>query len=284
MTPDRIEKFHGQTIQHGTFNDRIYLMKLNDDAGKDLPQKLIAMAEEKGYSKIFAKSGLKHLPLFIDQGFVMEAVIPGYFGGESDLFMVCYYLRDDRKHEIQAADCDTVLKVAKAKATGSTPRQPAPCPFEIRACTTQDIPQMAAIYRQVFPSYPFPIQDPGYLQKTMDSHVDYYCVKHQGEILALSSAEIDAATKSAEMTDFATLPENRGKGLASYLLSVMEQETAKKGIKTFYTIARAISYGMNITFSKNGYMFGGRLKNNTNISGNIESMNIWYKRADGQNA
>lgn len=38
-----------------------------------------------------------------------------------------------------------------------------------------------------------------------------------------------------------------------------------------------MSAGMNITFSKTGYRYGGRLKNNTNISGNIESMNAWYK-------
>jgi hypothetical protein len=34
---------------------------------------------------------------------------------------------------------------------------------------------------------------------------------------------------------------------------------------------------MNITFAKNGYEYAGTLKNNTNISGNIESMNVWYK-------
>jgi hypothetical protein len=34
---------------------------------------------------------------------------------------------------------------------------------------------------------------------------------------------------------------------------------------------------MNITFAKAGYAYGGRLHNNTNIAGNIESMNVWYK-------
>lgn len=280
MTPDIIEQFQGQTIQHGPFNDRIYLMKLSDDVGKTLPQKLIEMAERKGYSKIFAKSGLKHLPLFIDQGFTVEAMIPGYFEGGDDLFMVCYYLRRERKFENLAAKYDAVLKVAKSKASKRARRKNAPRLFTVRTCADDDIPQMTEIYRQVFPSYPFPIQDPDYLQKTMNTHVDYYCVEDQGALMALSSAEINETTKSAEMTDFATLPENRGQGLASYLLSVMEEETAKKGIKTFYTIARAISYGMNITFSKKGYVYGGRLKNNTNISGTIESMNIWYKRVD----
>jgi hypothetical protein len=50
-----------------------------------------------------------------------------------------------------------------------------------------------------------------------------------------------------------------------------------KEIKTTYTIARAMSAGMNVTFSKTGYRFDRRLKNDTNISGNIESMNVWYK-------
>jgi hypothetical protein len=46
-----------------------------------------------------------------------------------------------------------------------------------------------------------------------------------------------------------------------------------------FTIARARSTGMNVTFAKNGYSFAGTLINNTNISGRIESMNVWYKRA-----
>ena len=49
------------------------------------------------------------------------------------------------------------------------------------------------------------------------------------------------------------------------------------GILNAYTIARAISPGMNITFARLGYHYGGRLVNNTQISGGLESMNIWYK-------
>jgi hypothetical protein len=57
----------------------------------------------------------------------------------------------------------------------------------------------------------------------------------------------------------------------------MEKAVAAKCIKTAYTIARAASPGINITFARQGYRYGGRLINNTNISGRIESMNIWYK-------
>ncbi|MDD4047577.1 MAG: putative beta-lysine N-acetyltransferase, partial [Clostridia bacterium] len=37
------------------------------------------------------------------------------------------------------------------------------------------------------------------------------------------------------------------------------------------------SYGMNISFAKHRYQYCGTLINNTNISGSIESMNVWYK-------
>jgi hypothetical protein len=34
---------------------------------------------------------------------------------------------------------------------------------------------------------------------------------------------------------------------------------------------------MNITFTRASYRFSGMLVNNTNISGGIESMNVWYR-------
>ena len=56
----------------------------------------------------------------------------------------------------------------------------------------------------------------------------------------------------------------------------METTMNDHGIHTQYTIARALSAGMNITFAKAGYRYAGTLVNNTDISGTIESMNVWY--------
>ena len=86
------------------------------------------------------------------------------------------------------------------------------------------------------------------------------------------------ASQNVEMTDFATLPEALGHGLALSLLETMESAMCRRNMHTAHTIARARSPGMNITFSKAGYTFAGTLINNTNISGGIESMNVWYKR------
>ena len=79
------------------------------------------------------------------------------------------------------------------------------------------------------------------------------------------------------MTDFATLSKYRGQGLASYLLKKMEREMIHQGMRTLFSIARALSPAMNMTFGNTDYLYGGTLVNNTNISGRIESMNVWYK-------
>jgi putative beta-lysine N-acetyltransferase len=97
-------------------------------------------------------------------------------------------------------------------------------------------------------------------------------------MIAASSSEMDQPERNTEMTDFATLPEARGQGLATALLGRMEADAAELGLSMAYTIARSPSYGMNITFARMGYAYAGRLKNNTNIGGDFESMNVWYKK------
>ena len=89
---------------------------------------------------------------------------------------------------------------------------------------------------------------------------------------------MDRASQNAEVTDFATLPEHRGKRLATHLLWHMERSLKAHGFITAYSIARALSAGMNVTFARMGYRFGGTLINNTDINGRIESMNVWYNR------
>ena len=128
-----------------------------------------------------------------------------------------------------------------------------------------------------FKSYPFPIQKPAYLKRMMKEGVLYFCIRIEGRIAAIAAAEIDLASKNAEMTDFATLSKWRGKGLAGMLLCHMDKKACELGLKTAYTIARAASYGMNSVFKNSGYNYAGLLKNNSQICGSIQSMTVWYK-------
>lgn len=275
--PDKIKELpDGSIIQHGPHNDRIYLMKLGKSLPRTLPSDLVSMAERHEYSKVFVKIPVEFSKKFIREGYVEEASIPRFFNGASTGIFMGYYLDEERASESDADALNKILRLAFDKSGSSVGSLDEEL-FKLHRCREDDVVKMAAIYKDVFSSYPFPIHDPLFLKDSMQANVDYFAVEKNGQLVALSSAEIDETAQNVEMTDFATLPKCRGNGLGVHLLLRMEKEMKKKGIKTAYTIARAKSAGINITFSKLGYRLGGRLKNNTNISGSIESMNIWHK-------
>lgn len=275
---DKIEKLEcGSIIQHGPYNDRIYLLKVSERKIYSLPSRLIAIAEKNGYGKIFAKVDETQARSFLNNQFIVEAKISEMYPKEREGLFLAFYLKKNRKIEPDFQLYVDNLLLALDKKSSKT-HWLNKIHFNLRQCTKDDIPVMIEIYKKIFPTYPFPIHDPEYLIKTMKNDVDYFCVESKGKLVALSSAEKDNSTTSAEMTDFATLPDWRGNGLAIHLLKKMEKSIKKQGFSTAFTIARSASAGMNITFSKSGYTYGGRLINNTNISGKIESMNVWHKK------
>ncbi len=276
MIIDQVETFGHSVIQHGPLSDRVYLMKLDED---DLPQIITHMHElagQGGYSKIFTKIPASAGMHFKQNGYRIEAVVPDFYNGREDgLFMARYY-QADRMNDTDFEQIQAVKAACgEKKFRQSNEIDPN---LEYRLATSHDCPRMSELYRQVFKSYPFPIDDPEYLRRTMDENVVYAGIWENEKLLALSSAEIDKKAANAEMTDFATHPACRGRSLAGILLRNLEKLMAEEGIKTCYTIARATSFGMNITFAGNNYTFGGTLINNTQISGSLESMNVWHKK------
>ncbi|MFO7577255.1 MAG: putative beta-lysine N-acetyltransferase [Pelovirga sp.] len=276
MSVDQLETFGTSLLQHGAANDRVYLMKL---AGDDLPgilDYIDELVERHDYSKVFAKIPETRQEPFTAAGYQPEARIPSFYNGEVDGLFMARYAQPERRIDPDAEHVAQVLRVARDKAAEATD-EGAASSADCRLATPQDCEEMAGLYRRVFRSYPFPIHDPDYLSRTMNEQVVYAGVWHEGELAALASAEVDAAGGHAEMTDFATAPEHRGQGLANHLLRRLEGLFEESAIQTSYTIARATSYGMNITFAKSGYRFAGTLVKNTQISGGLESMNVWYK-------
>lgn len=270
---DQVEHFHGAEIHHGDANNRVYLMKMGAAVPAELSVKLIGLARENGYTKIFAKVPESASGAFLRAGYIVEARVPRFFHGGETAFFMAFFLDDTRSVD-DTDELNRVLEMALARRGQDVFKE---SPGRVRKCVPADIPVMAEIYRGVFPSYPFPIHDEGYLLETMAAHVAYFGVELDGRLVSISSAEKDLNDLNAEMTDFATPPDWRGNGFAVKLLSAMEDCAAAAGVCCAYTIARAVSPGMNITFAKSGYDYAGRLTKNTDISGRIESMNVWFK-------
>ncbi|TGC11155.1 putative beta-lysine N-acetyltransferase [Methanolobus halotolerans] len=274
--PDKVESVGNSLIQHGRFNDRIYLMHLSPSDHGTILDDLERIVRVNRYSKVFAKIPSCQKEDFLSFGYREEAYVPGFFSGKEDASFMCKYFTKSRMLDEDAEGNKKVLQTAFSKNCKEEAVQldgDASCML----CTEDDVVRMGEIYGEVFATYPFPIYDPSYLLKTMSEDILYFCIKENGRIVALASCEMDLKNRNVEMTDFATLPECRGKGYSQYLLNYMEKEMSDRGMLTYYTIARAGSFGMNIVFSRNSYEYAGTLLKNTNIAGKLESMNIWYK-------
>lgn len=272
---DKIEKLGNSLIQHGKTNNRIYLMKFDKSDYPHLLPQLNDLAAKEGYSKIFAKVPASAHPVSIMEGYVQEAYIPKFYQGYEGVFFMSKYLNQERS-QITNEALITLTKLLSDPNLNNEDILPEN--FEIKIAEPKHTQSMATIYQQVFKTYPFPITDAAYLEKTMvEGAVIYFGIWDQGKLIGLSSAEMDIKNRNVEMTDFAVLPEYRGQKLASFLLRKMEVEMGIMEIKTLYTIARLNSPGMTKTFINQGYHYSGLLRNNTNISGQIESMNVFYK-------
>lgn len=271
---DRVEQLGGSVIQYGPNSRRVYLMKLDPADLPGLHGELEQRAQAHGYGKIFAKVPADALASFRARGYREEARIPRYYRGRTDAVLLGRYFKPERQQPRHPKDLAAVLRKALAVKPGA-PVCPATC--RLRVLTPDDVASLAQLYARIFPTYPFPITDPAYLLRTMASQVAYYGVFEETTLVAAASAECDPDARAVEMTDFATLPDHRGQGLARLLLAHMDREMGRAEYLTACTIARAVSFGMNITFARAGYRFGGALINNTGISGAIETMNVWYK-------
>ncbi|MBN1436975.1 MAG: putative beta-lysine N-acetyltransferase [Sedimentisphaerales bacterium] len=275
---DRIEPFRGALIQHGPLSNRIYLMKLNQADPNLLIPAMDELAISKGYTKIFAKIPAIYVEVFLSAGYQQEAKIPGFYHGQEPAGFMGKYLSDERKIEKSLDEIEGIRDLAFSKIPSETMVDTTTQhDVVIRLCIPADAKRMSELYSNVFASYPFPIDTAAYITETMLANIAYYCVEVDNELAALASSEMDTISRNVEMTDFATLPKFRGRNFAGLLLGYMERDMKNHGILTSYTIARAISAGINITFAKADYKYAGRLINNTNIAGQIESMNVWYK-------
>jgi putative beta-lysine N-acetyltransferase len=273
---DQTEKVGNSIINHGKYNNRIYLMKLDK---KDFPNIISIMddlAKSQGYTKIFAKIASSMKDEFINSGYTVEATIPGFYKEAEPVIFLGKYFTKERASEKDSNKIKEILNICGGRDI-SNKQIEINEKYQFEICKKSDIKEICKVYKKVFETYPFPIFDEEYIEKTMNENLIYFSIKDEEKIVSLASTEMDYISKSVEMTDFATLPEYRGNGFSVFLLSKMQEEMRQKNFHVAYTIARAVSYGMNITFSKLNYQFAGTLINNTNISGDLESMNIWYK-------
>ena len=228
---DRIETFEGARIQHGTLNRRIYVMHLDTGAVGRLIPALADLAAAEGYGKITAKIPTTCWPPFRSAGYVGEARIPGFYQGLTDALFVARFVSRTR---MQADAPYGIPEGCNATTTSTLPAAADKDATTVTACRPADAGALGRLYAEVFESYPFPIYDPAFLRQTMQKETFYYCIRIEGRIAAAAAAETDPASRSCEMTDFATRPEYRRRHLAGRLLQRMHRRARQNGLSTAF--------------------------------------------------
>ena len=236
--------------------------------------RLNEVAISHGLEKIILPASSKDREVLEEQGFICEGQVPSFFNGRTACFMV-YYTDVKRGYSVTTALEQVIRAEIMARDITDRGRLVLPPGFRCRESRPADLPALAKLYRQVFASYPTPVGNVDYLAATAGKSAYYRLITWQGKLVSAAAGELDDTNNNAEMTNCATLPEFRGKGLMHYLLNELDQQCARKGIACRYTLARAGSYGMNLVFYRLNYRYGGTLINNCHIAGGFENMNIW---------
>lgn len=208
-------------------------------------------------------------------GYQCEAVIDGYFRG-SDQYFFCKYFTDGRRASGQWISEDSIVKNVTALERNPDVSIP-PSEYKLIKITEQEAEKLAELYREVFKIYPTPLHDPSYIKKTIRDGTIYYAFLYKEDLVSAASAEVNFFYKNAELTDCATLPSHRKHGLMKILLEKLEKDLMSQGIFCAYSIARALSFGMNAVLHQLGYSYRGRLLNNCFIFDKLENMNVWVK-------
>ncbi len=163
-------------IQHGHFNNRVYIMKLAPGDIPDIIRYADDLTHKEGYTKIFVKVPESSVEIFANAGYITEATVPYFFHGKEPSVFMARYTDPGRKkvpHETVIAD---VLSAAFGYAGERSSRE-LPKGFSLMHAHAGDAEEIAALYRLVFKTYPFPIFDPDYIHESMQGQIRYFVIR-----------------------------------------------------------------------------------------------------------
>jgi putative beta-lysine N-acetyltransferase len=277
---DTVEKVEGAVLHHGNAHNRVYLMEAERNGNwSSIIAKMNSLAEKNRYNKIVSRVPEDAKQIFQSNGYIIEAKIPGLYNGERTGYFLADYLEKERGFytEQELKTRESVKTIALA-ANGSLEDAyfKLPSTLKVRKLDKNDFVAMVSLHEKAFKSYPFPINKPAYLLELVERNHEFYGLFKEEELLVSAILKMNKKDSNVEIVDFATHPDYKGQNLSYYLVQKIKRNIDQSDYKTIYSLVRATSYGLNITYSKHGFLFGGTLLNNTVIKDNLESMNVWY--------
>src|SRR5690606_35441323 len=142
-------------------NQRIQVLSYEGPDLQAMCETLRDVALTNNYGKVWVKAHAEDAAAFEDAGFIREAYIPRYFDG-GDAHIYSYFVLEQRTVRPFLPQEDDILDRA---TDGTVPDKFRPLPqgYTTSFFTDADAAELAALYGKVFPTYPYPINNPDYL-------------------------------------------------------------------------------------------------------------------------
>jgi putative beta-lysine N-acetyltransferase len=255
-------------------NSRVKIVKFQDISVQNI-KRIIHFASKQHLGKVICNCTIESFGNFAEAGFHLEGKIDSYFKG-NDAFCMSYFISSSRKL-YRNRDKENLFLIQSLNVNNTFKYNGDNSKYSIRNANENDIKEMVKLFTDTFFTYPSPVYDENFIRETMNEKVLYKVAVENGKIISVASANMDKYNLNAEITDCATYPQYRTKGILSNLIYALELDLRDMGFITLYSLSRAINPGINFALSKHNYKFRGRLINNCDICGGFEDMNIWVK-------
>lgn len=259
-------------VRDDAYSDRIRCDHPKVDDGRVLGSALLEAAESTGRGRVVVLAPA-HLERGLETaGLTTEARMPGFYGGAEECAVMGAAL-DPERSESDAQEAlrrvDTLLHGPVAPST-----HPA-VPTEV--ASPSDAEAIAELIGASFEHYPTPSGVPEYIAKQIEDGTPFRVVRDGSDVVAVASADIVAEARTAELTDCATAPEHRGRGLMQSVLRGLVDDLRERRFPTAFTLARAAIPGINVAFRRLGFTWRGRMVQSCRIGRGLEDMNVWSR-------
>lgn len=127
---------------------------------------------------------------------------------------------------------------------------------EISEMTPQDVPEVAALERQIFT---MPWSENGFLSSLQSQDTLYLIARREGRLLGYCG--FLQSFDEADITNVAVAPEERGRGVAYEMLSELMQRGRERGIMRYTLEVRIGNAAAVHLYQKLGFISAGIRKN-----------------------
>ncbi len=232
-------------------------------------------ARERGRGRIVLLAPVAMRAELVRAGMALEATMPGFYAGEQDCDVFGKAIDPSRARLALPAEVAEVDALIAERAEQTAKPRPAP---ESERATVEDAAAIAELVTATFAHYPTPTGVPAYVAELIDEGTPFRIVRRDGCVVACASADLVRSARTAELTDCATRPSERGRGLMQGILSGLMADLRQMGYPTAFTLARAAVAGVNLAFWRLGFVWRGQMAASCRIGGGIEDMNVWSRR------